>query len=183
MKSRILHCFLVLICLGAIVSLICFVVLFNWVYKSYINGDLIVYIKTRIISVDNIGDIRDYFAGEAPVIIDSNLEGRTSYIYGLKDGLCSVEIINDRYSYSGNNSAISCFDLDENDIDILAGTSSYNRMDFLMKEVREYDELPSGLLSERERQLITLFHFVVAIILFDILVICGTLLFKHVKAN
>ena len=122
---------------------------FDTVYKSYTDGSLKIYYRTKVIN----GDIPDLYwnsaRGTAPAIGGYKIVGLTAYIFDLSENDCSAIIVADELHY-GDNVSFDHFDSESVEKARNSLSSNLKYTELLSKETVEYSKLRDSNLTKIE---------------------------------
>ena len=157
----------------------------NGIYKSYKNGQLKVFIRTNVVSIEGMSDIKNVKSGGSPVIVNTRIIGFPAYVYDVSNGFCSAEIYNigilSTIRLNGDEVPLNCFSLNEDDINYLDGSNTYSYVELLNKELFEYRNIPQYIISTQEKLLHKTLSFLFFQLITNVVLVFCILLTKTQK--
>ncbi len=144
-------------------------IVLNGIYNSYKNGQLKVFIKTNVVSIEGMSDIKNVKSGGSPAIVNTRIIGFPAYVYDVSNGFCSAEIYNigilSTIRLNGDEVPLNCFSLNEDEISYLDGSNTYSYVELLNKELFEYRNIPQYIISTQEK----LLHKTLSLLFFQLI--------------
>lgn len=166
-----------------IISVICLWYQFDAIYVSYLSRDSRLMIKSELISIDDNADWHwDYGRGDAPIIVDDHLIGKTVYLYDYSGEKCNAFIVS-KGIYKINGIEISNFNVTEDELNHLAYRSVYNKSEYLKILLSEYRELPTTVLQDKEGQFVATTNKLIAVLIIGIIFFIASFLNVQIKAK
>ena len=151
-------------------SVLYFGLVFDRVYTGYVNGDIRVLIKTQMVTVDeNAYWYRNDARGRVPLIVDDKLLESTVYVYDVSGEECDLYIILGEGLGHGECVDVSYLRFDDDDLEYLSHQKIYSKREYITKELLEYNELPSTMLTHYEKCLISVKRIMPYVILVNAL--------------
>ncbi len=129
--------------------------LFNRVYTDYVNGNIQVLVKAKMVAIDeNANWYQNDGRGQVPLVTGDKLLESTVYIFDLSGEKCDLYIVLDKGVGHGERVDICCLSIDDDDANGLLHQKIYSKRDYLAKELFEYRDLPLTLLTHQEKSFI-----------------------------